>query len=79
MTFHNIFALSDFGNGWCPGLDLFVLEEVGSEGGTDEDVDLVLRLQTRGHLLVDDFLRNSRGRCIRIFREELFRGLDGKV
>ena len=79
MAFHDIFTLGDFGNGGCPGLDLLLFEEVGSKGGTDEDVDLVLRLQTRGHLLVDDFLRNGRGGCIWIFREELFRGFDGKV
>ena len=78
MTFHNIFALSDFGNGWCPGLDLFVLEEVGSEGGTDEDVDLVLRLEAGGHLLVDDLLRDEGGGCIRIRGEVFLRRFDGK-
>jgi hypothetical protein len=59
-------------------LDLLVLEEIGGEGGTDKDVDPILRLEAGSHLLVGYFISNSRRGSIGIVREELLGSFDGK-
>mmetsp|Transcript_3808 Transcript_3808/g.6918 ORF Transcript_3808/g.6918 Transcript_3808/m.6918 type:complete len:312 (+) Transcript_3808:381-1316(+) len=78
MTLHDSLPLGDLGDGGSMLLNLLVLEEVGSKGGTDEDVNLVLRLEPRSHLLVDNFLRNGGGGGVRIFSKEFLGGLHGK-
>ena len=78
MAFHDVLPLGDLGNGGSMLLNLLVLVEVRSEGGTDEDVDLVLRLEAGGHLLVDNFLRNGRWGGVGVLGEELLGALNGK-
>ena len=55
-------------------LDLFVFEEIRSEGGTDEDVDLVVRLEAGRHLFVDNLFGDGRRRGGGVIEQELFRG-----
>mmetsp|Transcript_11641 Transcript_11641/g.24678 ORF Transcript_11641/g.24678 Transcript_11641/m.24678 type:complete len:388 (+) Transcript_11641:171-1334(+) len=78
VTLHNSLALGNLRNSGGVLFNLLLFEEVNCEGGTDENVDSVLRLQTRCHLLVNHFLSNGRRRCIRIVEEELFGGRDCK-
>ncbi len=73
MAFHDILPLGDLGDGGSVSLDLLQLIEVGGERGLDEDVDLILRLEAGGHLLVDNFFGDKGGGCIRI-RGEVFLG-----
>mmetsp|Transcript_9366 Transcript_9366/g.21792 ORF Transcript_9366/g.21792 Transcript_9366/m.21792 type:complete len:300 (-) Transcript_9366:223-1122(-) len=60
------------------GLDLFVLEEVRSKSGADEDVNLVLGLETGGHLLVRDLFSNGGRGGVSVFFEKLLRCLHGE-
>mmetsp|Transcript_25365 Transcript_25365/g.53031 ORF Transcript_25365/g.53031 Transcript_25365/m.53031 type:complete len:201 (+) Transcript_25365:542-1144(+) len=76
MTFHDILPLGDLGDGGSMRRHLLMLEEVRSEGSRDEDVNLILRLETRRHLFIDDLFGNGGGGGIRVFREEFLCGFD---
>lgn len=78
MAFHDILPLGDLGNRGSILLDLLVLEEVGREGGADIDMDLVLGLESGGHLLVDDLFGNGGGGGVGILGEELLGGFHGE-
>mmetsp|Transcript_4392 Transcript_4392/g.9835 ORF Transcript_4392/g.9835 Transcript_4392/m.9835 type:complete len:312 (+) Transcript_4392:412-1347(+) len=78
MTLHNVLALGDLGNGGSMLLNLLLLVKVGSEDGLHKDVDLILRLEPRRHLLVDDLFGNGGGRSIGVVGEELLHGFNGE-
>mmetsp|Transcript_24421 Transcript_24421/g.41663 ORF Transcript_24421/g.41663 Transcript_24421/m.41663 type:complete len:349 (+) Transcript_24421:386-1432(+) len=78
MTFHHSLSLSDLGDGRCILRHLLGLEEISGEGGTDKDVDPILRLEAGSHLLVGHFVRNSGRSGIGIIGKELLGSFDGK-
>ena len=74
MAFHHRLSLGNFGNRSSMLLHLLLLDEVECEGCLDKDVNLVLRLEARCHLLVDNFFGNGRWRGVRVIEEELLKG-----
>mmetsp|Transcript_19777 Transcript_19777/g.56824 ORF Transcript_19777/g.56824 Transcript_19777/m.56824 type:complete len:422 (-) Transcript_19777:397-1662(-) len=79
VTLHGSRSEGDLGDDVGPLLDLLLLEEVDGEDAAEQDVDLVVRLETGGHLLVDDDLGNVGGRGVGIVGEELLGTLDGEL
>lgn len=79
VTFHGSRAEGDLGNDVGPLLDLLLLEEVDGEDAAEQDVDLVVRLEAGGHLLVDNDLGNVGRRGVGIVGEELLGTLDGEL
>ena len=79
VTLHGSRAEGDLGNDVGPLLDLLLLEEVDGEDAAEEDVDLVVRLEAGGHLLVDNDLGNVGRRGVGIVGEELLGALDGEL
>ena len=79
MTLHCNPFVCDLLNDRCKFFDFFVLEEMRSKGSTDKDLDLIMRLESRSHLLVRHNLSNCIHSSIWILNQELLGALNSEV
>jgi hypothetical protein len=79
MTFHDSVRVGDPRDDRSILFNLLVLVEVGRESSENEDSNLVMRLESRSHLLVGDILDELVVCGISVLLDERLRGVNSKL